>query len=102
DDAAFGARRQVSALGVLAGKAEAHGDDGELRGVVELLARHPHPVAQAVARAVVEGKARGMYAGARRLAGDADPRGGREARDGARLVRQRAPRRPVAADAAGP
>src|ERR1700690_2365282 len=85
---AFAARRQVAALRVKARETEAHGHDGDdLRSVENLLA-NAEPAAQADARRVGIGTARGMDANPRRLAGDANARGGRDLEDGPRLMRE--------------
>ena len=52
---AFPARRQVAAGRVVAGKAEAHGHDGDAALVVELLGRELQPGPQAVAGGSVKG-----------------------------------------------
>src|SRR6185312_10138962 len=85
---AFFSRRQVVAVRVVAGKAETHTDDGDLFLVVKGFAIHAEPLAQAVARRIVEGQSRFMHAKARRLRDDAEIRAHAGADDGARLVRQ--------------
>ena len=99
---AFAPRRQISALGVIARKAEAHGDDGDFFGVVEYRVVQTEPVAQPVARSVGEGAARGVGAGAGCLPDNADARQWRCLDDGAGLMRQLLPKGGcVAADATG-
>ena len=75
---ADGGRRQVGALGVVAGEAEGHGQDGEAAAVVEGVAVDAEPVAEAVAGGVVEGAAERVHAGAGGLAAEEDRRGRRE------------------------
>src|ERR1700722_12796253 len=100
---AFAARRQVAALDVEAGEAEAHGRHGHDLRIVEHVLSDPEPAAQPDARRVRIGTARGMDADAWRLAGDADARGGRGLEDGPWRVRQRsAISRRVPADPARP
>src|SRR5208337_1136315 len=79
---AFAARRHVAAFGVEARKAESHRHDGDLRRIVEYRLADPEPLAQADAGWIGEGAPRGMNPGARRLAGDAEARGGRDLEDG--------------------
>ena len=99
---AFAARGQVAALGVEAGEAEAHGRDGDDLWIVENVLADAEPAAQPDARRIGVGTARGMDPDARRLAGDANARGGRDLEDGPRLMRQgSAISRRVAANAAG-
>ena len=82
-------RRQVGALLVLPGKAEAHRDDGDAILVVEFLRGHAHPVAQAVAGGIGEGNAGGVHARARRLAAHGEPSLAADPQHRARLMRQR-------------
>src|SRR3984885_13821504 len=99
---AFAARRQVAALGVKARETEAHGHDGDDLRIVENLLANAEPAAQADARRVGIGTARGMDSHPRRLTGDADARGGTDLEDGPRLMREgRAISGGVAANAAG-
>ena len=85
---AFAPRGEVAAGRVVAGKAEAHGHDGDAALVVELLGRKLQPGAQPIAGRIGEGRAGGVHAHAWRLARDADARGRARAQHRARLVRQ--------------
>jgi NAD-dependent deacetylase len=101
--AAFGPRRQIAALGVAPGIAEAHAHHREQGFVVKFIAVDAHPSAQLITGAVVERQAADMGFGARRLADDQDFGTGRAAhhrtgaqwqigranRAGARLLKNR-------------
>ena len=50
-------RRQVSALCVIAGKAESHRDDGNAAAIIELHVTDPHPRPKANARWIIERRA---------------------------------------------
>ena len=93
---AFGARWRVAAVGQAAGIAEAHRDDGNAGFVVEGVAVHLQPGAQAVAGRVVEREAGLVHRGARRLAGNQQTCRGGDTDD-----RTRAKRQVLGADAAG-
>ena len=80
---AFGAWGEVSALGVAAGVAEAHGEDGDAGGVVELVFGHAEPGAEADSAGVGPGGTADVDLGAGGLAGDEDGGGGADAKDGA-------------------
>ncbi len=67
-------RRQVRPLGVIARKAKGHRHDSDTRAVVENGLGHPHPVAQAIARAVGKGPPGLVHAHAGRLTDDQDTR----------------------------
>ncbi len=93
-------RRQVGALRVIAGKAEGHRHDGDARPVVEARPVEPQPVAQPVARGVVERHARRLDARPGRLAGDQQPRRRRGIQHRARRMRGRRPGEAVGAEPA--
>ena len=100
---AFPPRRHISAIGVEAGEAEAHWNDGDPLGIVEDLLSDAEPEAQARARRIGVWTPRSMDTDARRLPRDAETGGGRDLEDGSRLMRQRRlVSGRVAADAAGP
>ena len=94
-------RWQVGAFGGVAGKAEGHGDDGDVGFVVELRRREAEPVAQSVAGGIVEGDAGFMDAHAGGLACDEEACGGREPRDGAWFVGRVGGGETVGAEGAG-
>ena len=99
---ALTARRQVATLRPQAGKAEAHGDDGDFFRVIERVFFQRQPLPQALARGIVERATTVMGANARRLAGDADSRRHGNLQYRPRLLGQgRAVARLVAADPAG-
>jgi len=98
---AFPARRQVGPLVVIAGKAKAHGNDRELPGVIEFVPGDAHPVAQAVARRIVEGLAGAMDEIARRLTEDGEARRHGRLQHRARFMRQGRDEGRIHADAAG-
>ena len=68
------AERQIRAFGIVARKAEGHGQDRHARSVIELLWRHTHPVAQTVARGVCERLTTVVHPHPRRLPRDQQPR----------------------------
>ena len=84
---AFGSWRQVAGA-ASAGVAKAHRDDGEERGVIELLRRDAQPTAQPLAAGVVEGNARLVHLAPGCLGGDEDAGRGMKLEDGARAQRQ--------------
>ena len=61
---------------IVAGEAEGHRCNGDAGFVVEGLTIDRHPFTESVAGSVVEGEARLVNANSRRLADDAEPRGG--------------------------
>src|ERR1700733_9223183 len=79
---------QVSALGVVSRKTEAHAEDRHVSSVIERFLVEAEPIAKANARRIGIGSAGRMSACARRLADDADARGRLRLEDGTRLVRQ--------------
>lgn len=85
---AFLSRRKIVTGRIVAGKAEAHADDGDEFFIVERLAIHAEPIAQAVAGWIVERQARFVHANTGRLRDDANLRRHAGPDDGARLVRQ--------------
>jgi hypothetical protein len=85
---AFATWRQVAALRVKAGEAEAHGHDGDDLRIVENVLADAEPAAQADAGTVGIGTTGSMDSNPRRLAGDANARGGRDLEDGPRLMRE--------------
>ena len=94
-------RWQVGAFGGVAGKAEGHGDDGDVGFVVELRGREAEPVAQSVAGGIVEGDAGFMDAHTGGLACDEEACGGREPRDGTWFVGRVGGGETVGAEGAG-
>jgi len=98
---AFAARRQVAALGILAGKAEPHRHDGEFLGVVELFVADAEPASQSIAGRIGERHAGNMHLGARRLAGEQDARRRGRQQHRSRFMRQGPSKRMLDADAAG-
>ena len=92
----------MEAGGVKAWETEAHSYDGDDLRIVENALTDAKPAAQADARRVGIGTTRGMDPSPRRLAGDANARGGRDLEDGPRLMREAgAISGRVAANAAG-
>ena len=85
---AFTTWRQVAAFGVKAWETEAHSYDGDDLRIVENALTDAKPAAQAYARRVGIGTTRGMDTNPRRLAGDANARGGRDLEDGPWLMRE--------------
>jgi len=85
---AFASWWQVATLGIQAWKAEAHGNDGDARNVIEFVIRHAHPLAQAHARGIRERRAGCMNARAWCLPEHANAGGRAHAQNRARLVRQ--------------
>jgi len=73
---AFGAWGFVSAVGEAAWVAEAHREDGDFGGIVEIVFGEGEPFTEAFSRRVVEGFAAEMGLGAGGLAGDQDFGGG--------------------------
>jgi hypothetical protein len=64
---AFHARRQIAALGIEPGKAEAHRHDRDPGRIVEKALADPHPVAQALAARIGKGSSACMHPRAGRL-----------------------------------
>src|SRR5262245_55758376 len=98
---AFTAWRQIALICVMTRKAKSHRNDGDLGFVIEHGTRDTHPLPQAVARGVVEGKPRRMHLDAGCLACDEQPRGRGYAKDRARLMRKGRAARRLDADPAG-
>ena len=93
--------RQVAAVGPEAREAESHGNDRELRRIVEFAFFDRQPSPQPYSRWITERAAAVMNSGSGSLAGDADTRCLRDLDDRSRLVRQCLPiARPIAADPA--
>src|SRR6185295_15346446 len=67
-------RRAVGTVRVITGKTERHARQRDASLVVELVARHAHPLAQPIAAGVIERLARPMDANARSLARNEDLR----------------------------
>ena len=76
-------------MGVEAGEAEAHGHYGHDLGIVEDVLADPKPTPQPDARRIGVWTPRGMDPDARRLAGDANARGGRDLKNRPWLMWQR-------------
>jgi hypothetical protein len=85
---AFRPRWLVGARRSIAGKAEAHADDGDATFIVECVAINAQPLAQAVARRIIERQARLVHAQARRLRRNQKLRGDARADDGPHAVGQ--------------
>jgi hypothetical protein len=98
---AFTTWREIAAFGVKARETEAHGHDGDDPRIVENALTDAEPAPQPDAGWVGIGSTRGMDSNPRRLAGDANARGGRNLKDGPWLMREgRAISRGVTANAA--
>ena len=94
-------RRQVAAIGIVAGKAEGHGDDRDAVAVIEGVVVHIEPVAQAVAGAIPEWSSGFVDAQAWSLAGYQNPGGVSEPHDRSWAVPRVCGCEPLAADSAG-
>jgi hypothetical protein len=79
------ARRQVAAMRIKPGKAEAHREDRNAGNIIEFIAAQAHPRPQTISARIVKREAAFVCTLPGRLACDAQPRGFGCAKEGARL-----------------